>query len=73
MRLAFDIKQMRPACVLLAAAMGADPAASKRFDSETWLLAPTEDMKVYAVTEEQLAQIVQRTEQHHQTQAETTA
>jgi hypothetical protein len=51
MLLCYDIKLMRPGCVLLAAAMGGDPDLAKKFPSETWLLAPTPDLKVYNITE----------------------
>jgi hypothetical protein len=66
MKIAFDLPQMRPACVLLQAALGGDPAAAKRFDSETWLIAPTGDMKVYEITDEQLTALVDRTHQQYQ-------
>lgn len=56
MKLAFDIKLMRPACVLV----GADPEGSKKFDAETWLLTPTPDMRVYDTTPEQLQALIAR-------------
>lgn len=60
MKVAFDIKRMRPGCVLVAAAMGADPVASRRFPTERWLLSLTPDMRVYETTEEQMNQLVER-------------
>lgn len=65
MRLAFDIKKMRPGCVLIAAALGADPVAARRFPTESWLLSPTSDMGVYETTEDQLAQLIERVEAVH--------
>lgn len=64
MRIAFDIKLMRPGCVLVQAAMGADPQTCHPFDTEDWLLTPTPDMKVYPVTDEQLDKLVTMTEQN---------
>lgn len=60
MRLAYDTKLDRPACVLVAAALGGDPHAASLFPSETWLLTPTPDMSVYDTTPEQVAILVRR-------------
>jgi hypothetical protein len=60
MNVAFDVKLMRPACVLVAAAMGADLECASQFHAEDWLLAPTPDMEVYGVTPDQLAQLVEK-------------
>ena len=53
-RIAFDLAQMRPGCVLLQATFGCPSSVAHRFPVESWLLAPTADLKVYEVTEEQL-------------------
>jgi hypothetical protein len=58
MKVAYDKKLMRPACVLVAAAMGADPAAASEFDAQDWLLAPTTDMRVYETTLPQLMKLI---------------
>lgn len=58
MKLAFDIELMRPACVLVAAGMGADSTVPARFPTESWLLSPTSDMKVYETSDEQLNALV---------------
>jgi hypothetical protein len=60
MRLCFDLKLMRPGCVLLAAALGGDTELAKQFDSEKWLLAPTPDLKVYDINKDQFAELVKR-------------
>ena len=65
MNLAFDIKILKPACVLVAAGYGADTALAHRFDPHHWLLAPTPNMKVYEVTEHQLEQLVNMVEKEH--------
>lgn len=57
MKLCFDTTLMRPGCVLLAAALGADTELAKQFDPSTWLLAPTPDLRVYNITEEQFAEL----------------
>lgn len=61
MKIAYDIKQMRPGCVLVAAGMGADIEPCHAFDVEDWLLAPTPDMKVYEIKPDELKKLVQKT------------
>jgi hypothetical protein len=56
MKIAFDVDQVRPGCVLLQAAMvreGRPQNFLDLFPSETWTLDPT-GLAVYEVTEEQL-------------------
>jgi hypothetical protein len=65
MNLAFDIKILKPACVLVAAGYGADTELAHRFDPHHWQLTPTPDMKVYEVTEHQLEQLVNMVEREH--------
>ena len=60
MKIAFDIKLMRPGCVLVAAAMGGDPQVANEFDTRDWLLVPTPNMGVYDVTPDQLRQLVSK-------------
>jgi hypothetical protein len=64
LRIAYDIKLKRPACVLVAAGMGADAQLAHRFHVDHWLLAPTPDMRVYPITEQQLSQLVLLTDIH---------
>lgn len=64
MKICFDITLMRPGCVLLAAAMGADSSCTSEFDTKHWLLAPTPNLRVYDITADQLEQLVQRVEKH---------
>ena len=52
---------MRPACVLVAAGMGADSKLAHSFDCDTWLLSPTDDLAVYEITDDQLQQLIQKT------------
>lgn len=63
MKIAYDIKKMRPGCAIVQAHFGCDPHISHEFDTKYWLLAPTEDMKVYPVTEDQLRQLVAMTKE----------
>jgi hypothetical protein len=59
-RIAFDVSLRRPGCVLVQAALGASvpgPLFQRLFPHETWLLSPTDGMKVYPVTDDQLAQL----------------
>lgn len=60
MKLAYDITLGRPACVLVAAGLGADVDASRVFPVKSWLLAPTPDMRVYETTADQLSLLVTR-------------
>lgn len=60
MTIAFDTVLRRPGCILVQVGMGATiPSAlfGDTFPTETWLLAPTDSMKVYDVTERQLLQL----------------
>lgn len=61
MKVAYDIKLMRPACVILAAGLGADREASVAFNSDYWLTFPTPNMGVYEVTEQQLEILIAKT------------
>jgi hypothetical protein len=61
MKVAYDCQLKRPACVLIAAAMGADSNLANHFDTEDWLLAPTPGMGVYECTQDQLEQLVEMT------------
>lgn len=61
--IAFDFNLMQPGCVLLQVAMGGymknggNPAND--FPTESWLVAPTKDMKLYSIdTEERYRNIV---------------
>lgn len=64
-RILFDIKEMKPGCVLLQAVAGCDSAIANRFRSEHWLLAPTDDLKVYTVTDSELDQLVKKVDRKH--------
>ena len=62
MKIAYDINLMRPACVLVAAGAGGDSSLAHEFNVDDWLLSPTDDLRVYDVTDDQLKQLVQMTE-----------
>jgi hypothetical protein len=53
----YDPVLKRPGCALLQAVMGGTVSATL-FPSESWLLAPTDDMKAYVVTDEELEILV---------------
>jgi len=55
--LVYDAVLMRPGCALLQAAMGGTVSASL-FPSEHWLLGPTSHLKPYAMTQQQLDDLV---------------
>lgn len=58
LRVAYDVELMRPACVLIAAAMGADTAPCHAFDASDWLVELTPGMAVYETTPDQLLELV---------------
>lgn len=60
MRIVFSPQARRPGCAILQGALGGTVPAERfhiLFPAETWLLAPTDDMAAYPVTEEQLEQL----------------
>jgi hypothetical protein len=59
-KIAFDVKLMRPGCVIIQAAFGGDRLLAQRFDPSTWLLAPSENLRLYEITPEQLDVLVER-------------
>lgn len=61
-RIAFDIKLMRPGCVLLQVALGCRSRIAHKFPVESWLIAPTPDLRVYEITDEQLSRLIARVE-----------
>lgn len=52
-KLVVDVKQRRPACVLLQAAFGGDSRALQFLSSDDWLISPTDDMRMVTGTAEQ--------------------
>ncbi len=66
MKIVYDCTLRRPGCVIIQAGMGGDvPDFASRFPSESWLVAPTKDMRTYKVTEDQLKKLVEMTEKAH--------
>jgi hypothetical protein len=62
MRVVFDTKTRRPGCALLQALYGGNVPSMMfgvKFPVETWMLAPTESMRTYEVTEEELDQLAE--------------
>lgn len=66
MKIAFDIELMRPACVLLQAAYRCDFSLADLFPTETWLLSPTKDMKIYNIELPQVNLLVEKTRRFHE-------
>lgn len=60
LKIAFDIKTMKPGCALIQAAMGGTPGIANHFSADDWEIAPTPGMRVYEVTPEQLTQLIKR-------------
>ena len=59
MKIAYDTKLMRPGCVLLQAPLGCTaPNLADLFPVNSWLLAPTPDLRVFPVTDAQLLKLI---------------
>lgn len=56
--LAYDIKQRKVGCVLLQVAMGGSSVIAQQIPIEDWLLAPTPDLQVYRLTDDEVAQLI---------------
>jgi hypothetical protein len=67
MKILYDIHLMKVGCALLQAIHHCPNTIVHLFPPNTWFLAPTPDMKVYTITEEQLNQLVKMTEREHET------
>lgn len=61
----FDVSLMQPACVLLQVAYGCDSRLSNLFETNTWLVFPTDNLKKYSVTGKQLKQLIRMTREVH--------
>jgi hypothetical protein len=70
MRIAFDIRLMRPACALLQAAYQCDSSLADLFPTELWLLSPTPDMRVYILERNQLPLLREKTRKFHEQEAQ---
>lgn len=64
--IAYDLTLRRPGCVLLQAALGATVSGFDLARMSGWLLAPTDDLKLYSVDDEQLEQLILTTNQVYQ-------
>jgi hypothetical protein len=60
MKIAYDAVLQRPGCALLQAALGGHMGIASKFPTSSWLLAPTENLRVYEVTPAQLAVLIAR-------------
>ena len=57
-KMVMDVKQRRPACVLLQAVWGGDRGLCQRFDSRSWLTFPTDDMQMIEGSDEQWQELI---------------
>lgn len=55
--IAFDCVLCRPGCVLIQATYGIPGSIALEFPTESWLLAPTPDLKVYPLTDDILKRL----------------
>jgi hypothetical protein len=56
--IAYDCTLRRPGCALLQAAYGATVSSFDLSRMDRWLLAPTDDLELYVVTDEQLEHLI---------------
>jgi hypothetical protein len=61
MKIAYDIKLMKPGCALIQSVMGGSSRVKDEFSADTWLLFQTPDMHLYEVSEKQLTQLIKMT------------
>lgn len=73
LKIAFDITLMRPGCAMLQAAFGCPGVLADLFPVETWLLTPTENLRVYRIQRPQLEQLVQKARDAQQKRVEEEA
>lgn len=67
-RIVVDVEQRRPGCVLLQAGGGCDRGralVAQHFNTETWLLSPTPNMRVVEGTEEQILAFARECNSRH--------
>ena len=57
----YDIALMRPGCALIQAAFGCGVVIAHQFPVESWLLSPSESLRVYQITQKQLRILVEKT------------
>ena len=62
---AFNIKEMKPACVNLQAIYGGTPRLVMLFHNDCWQLYPSDDIKIYPLNHTQLVSLIKRCEQIH--------
>jgi len=60
----YDAELKRPGCVILQALGGNVPNFQMHFPSETWLTAPTANMKKYSITEDEIRKLSEITIKH---------
>jgi len=56
MKLVYDMARGRPACALLQVVFGGDLGIADQFPPQSWLVMPTDSMRLYDVTFDQLGQ-----------------
>lgn len=60
MLLAYDLELRRPACAILAAALGSSRELLYLWDSRLWLTAPTPGLRLYETTAEEVRELARR-------------
>jgi hypothetical protein len=62
MKVVYDAVLKRPGCALLQAALGGTNGIADLFPLDSWLLAPTDDLRLYEINEGRLGQLITITE-----------
>jgi len=60
LKIVFDVSLMRPGCAILQVLKGGTPGIANSFPSESWLITPTENMKLYNISQDELKILVNR-------------
>lgn len=68
----YNVETRQVGCAILQGAYGCNPALSSLyFNTESWQLAPSEGLKKYEVTKEQLQFLADKTNKHWEEKGKT--
>ena len=65
MQIAFNIKDMKPACYNLQALYGGSSNLALKFPLHSWDMTPSDKIKIYPITKEQLKLLIKKVEKTH--------
>ena len=65
MKIAFNIKDMKPACYNLQAIYGGSSRLATKFPLHSWDLTPSDKISLYPINKEQLQFLIKKVEAKH--------